>query len=341
MKHLLITGGAGFIGSYLAGEFAAQNIPKIILLDNINDYYTVDLKYKRLENLGFNQNEIGENKAVKSRLHPNLIFIKSDIARFTDLNKIIADYQVDFIIHLAAQAGVRYSIEQPEAYTRSNTLGFFNMVEVARQNGIRKIVYASSSSVYGNSARVPFSESTPVNAPESYYAATKIGNELTAHSYAKVYGMQFIGLRFFTVYGALGRPDMAYYAFTKSILEQKTIRIFNRGELWRDFTYIDDIVKSIRLTADKFDAQETENYFSEIFNIGGGQMVKLSRFVEILEELIGKKAVKEYVDMQKGDVFKTCADASKLENYIKFKPQVNIKEGLEKFVKWFMQFHRF
>lgn len=337
-NKILITGGAGFIGFHTA-KFLAEQGWNIILLDVINEYYDIRLKYDRLKQLGIERKAVETGKCVQSKVYPTVQFIKSDVADNQSLQGIFQAHKIELIIHLAAQAGVRYSIENPAAYMHSNMTGFFNILETARKNHISKVIYAGSSSVYGNNAKSPFNETECVNQPESFYAATKASNELMAHSYSKIYGINFIGLRFFTVYGPWGRPDMAYYKFARKIDNQETIQIYNKGELFRDFTYIDDVVKSIHLLMQKFLNQKKKPVYSEIFNIGGGQKVRLGRFISILEENMGSEAIKEYVNMQKGDVFETNADASKLAEFIGYKPTVAIEQGLADFVKWYKEYY--
>ncbi len=337
-QKVLITGGAGFIGFHTARFLAKQSV-KILLLDNINNYYSPDLKIDRLCDLGFDKNELHKQNVTDSKKYSNLQFVKCDISNVDELDLVFAQNDISVIINLAAQAGVRYSIENPAEYLKSNISGFFNILEAARKYEVKKIIYAGSSSVYGNNSVSPFSEKECINQPESFYAATKAANELMAHSYAKIYGINFIGLRFFTVYGAWGRPDMAYYKFTDKILKGEAIQIYNKGQLYRDFTYIDDVVKSIFLLLQKFQKMPQKKFFNEIFNIGGGQKVKLDKFIQVLEEKIGIKAVKNYADMQKGDVYETNADASKLEEYINYKPTVTIEAGLAKFVEWYKKYY--
>lgn len=314
---ILVTGAAGFIGFHCVRELVKNNI--IVGVDNINDYYDTNLKYARLNDL---------------KNYKNFSFIKLDIAEDrAALENLFSENNFDLVLNLAAQAGVRYSIEHPECYVKSNIVGFFNIIECCRKYNVSKIVYASSSSVYGNLDETPFSESANVNSPESLYAATKITDELFANVYNKIYGLSFVGLRFFTVYGPWGRPDMAPFLFTNAIINDKPIRIFGNGELYRDFTYIDDIVNGIvRVVNLDFSGK------NEILNIGHGSPIKLLDFISIIEKEIGKSAKKIFCDMQPGDVYTTYADTSKLEQLTGYKPSTSLEEGIHKFIEWYKQY---
>lgn len=314
---ILVTGAAGFIGFHCVRELVKNNI--IVGVDNINDYYDTNLKYARLNDL---------------KNYKNFSFIKLDIAEDrAALENLFSENNFDLVLNLAAQAGVRYSIEHPECYVKSNIVGFFNIIECCRKYNVSKIVYASSSSVYGNLDETPFSESANVNSPESLYAATKITDELFANVYNKIYGLSFVGLRFFTVYGPWGRPDMAPFLFTNAIINDKPIRIFGNGELYRDFTYIDDIVNGIvRVVNLDFSGK------NEILNIGHGSPIKLLDFISIIEKEIGKSAKKIFCDMQPGDVYTTYADTGKLERLIGYKPSTSLEEGIHKFIEWYKQY---
>lgn len=314
---ILVTGAAGFIGFHCVRELVKNNI--IVGVDNINDYYDTNLKYARLNDL---------------KNYKNFSFIKLDIAEDrAALENLFSENNFDLVLNLAAQAGVRYSIEHPECYVKSNIVGFFNIIECCRKYNVSKIVYASSSSVYGNLYETPFSESANVNSPESLYAATKITDELFANVYNKIYGLSFVGLRFFTVYGPWGRPDMAPFLFTNAIINDKPIRIFGNGELYRDFTYIDDIVNGIvRVVNLDFSGK------NEILNIGHGSPIKLLDFISIIEKEIGKSAKKIFCDMQPGDVYTTYADTSKLEQLTGYKPSTSLEEGIHKFIEWYKQY---
>lgn len=333
-KTYLVTGAAGFIGSFLSKRLLEQGC-KVIGIDNINGYYDVNLKHARLENL---------------KPFENFTFIKGDISDKDMIMKVFEEYKPNVVINLAAQAGVRYSIENPDVYIQSNIIGFYNILEACRHNPVDHLVYASSSSVYGSNKKVPFEETDFVDHPVSLYAATKKSNELMAHTYSHLYGIPTTGLRFFTVYGPLGRPDMAYFSFTKDILAGKPIKVFNHGKMERDFTYIDDIVKGIVKLIDKAPAankdwDESKDELStsfapyKIYNIGNNNPVQLMRFVNALESALGKEAEKVYMDMQPGDVLRTYADVSDLERDINFKPSTSIEDGLKKFVEWYKEYY--
>lgn len=333
-KNALVTGAAGFIGYHLA-FLLLQKDYNVIGIDNLNDYYEVKLKYDRLSIL--------ERKN-------NFIFYEVDLKNKTEIDKIFKEYKPDYVINLAAQAGVRYSIENPYAYIESNIAGFMNILESCRNYPVKHLIYASSSSVYGGNKTIPFSTHHNVDHPVSLYAATKKSNELIAHTYSHLYGIPTTGLRFFTVYGPWGRPDMAYYSFTKDIIEGNPIKVFNYGNMERDFTYIDDIVEGIYRLIDfipkpDMDWDEDNGDIScsfapyKIYNIGNNKPVKLEKFISVLEEKIGKKANKVYLEMQPGDVLKTYADISDLERDINFRPNTSIEEGLEKFVDWYKQYY--
>jgi UDP-glucuronate 4-epimerase len=333
MKKILITGAAGFIGYHLS-QWLLKEGHKIYGIDNLNDYYDPALKRSRLVQLQV----------------PNFKFQRLDLQNFEGLTKVFTEFQPDIVINLAAQAGVRYSLENPRSYIESNLDGFFNILEASRQHGVQNFIYASSSSVYGNNEKSPFAETDNVDHPVSLYAATKKSNELIAHTYSHLYKMTTVGLRFFTVYGPWGRPDMAYYFFTKAILEGKKIQLFNHGLNLRDYTYIDDIVESIKRMLDRIDSllptSEIDQYtavkspYYHLFNIGGSNPVPVLEFVDILEEALGKKAVKELVGFQAGDVFSTEADTKALESFINFKPTIDLGQGLSRFVAWYNSFYQ-
>lgn len=329
--NILITGVAGFIGFHCVKNLSKDNF--IVGVDNINDYYDVSLKYDRLKELGIEKSSALLSGAEIAGLN-NFIFKKLDVAEDTTaLEELFSKYHFDLVLNLAAQAGVRYSIEHPECYVKSNVIGFFNIIECCRKYKTNKIVYASSSSVYGNLDETPFSENANVNSPESLYAATKITDELFANVYNKIYGLSFVGLRFFTVYGPWGRPDMAPFLFTNAIMNDKPIRIFGNGELYRDFTYIDDIVNGIvRVVNLDFSGK------NELLNIGHGSPIKLIDFVNILEKEIGKSATKIICGMQPGDVYTTYADTKKLERLVGYKPSISLEKGIHNFVWWYKQY---
>ena len=334
-KTYLVTGAAGFIGSFLSKRLLEQGC-KVIGIDNINDYYDVNLKYARLENL----------KPLE-----NFTFIKADISDKDIIMNTFEEYRPNVVINLAAQAGVRYSIENPYAYVDSNLVGFVNILEACRNYPVEHLLYASSSSVYGGNKVAPFSTNHNVDHPVSLYAATKKSNELMAHTYSHLYGIPTTGLRFFTVYGPYGRPDMAYFSFTKDILAGKPIKVFNHGKMERDFTYIDDIVEGIVKLIDKAPVankewDESKDDLStsfapyKIYNIGNNNPVQLMRFINALESALGKEAEKIYMDMQPGDVLRTYADVSDLERDINFKPSTSIEDGLTKFVEWYKEYYK-
>lgn len=336
--HILITGTAGFIGSFLA-EALAKRGHQIYGIDSINDYYDVNLKKTRLEKGGIYAPSYG--KEVISDTLPNYRFRQMDLSAPKELDTIFQNHRFDCIINLAAQAGVRYSLQNPEAYIQSNIVGFLHLLEHCRQHQCPRFIYASSSSVYGNSAQAPFNENERVDHPVSLYAATKKSNELMAYTYSHLYHIQTTGLRFFTVYGPYGRPDMAPILFAKAIRNNQPIRIFNNGNLSRDFTYIDDIVEGIvKITEHPEQAsQDTPNVPAVVYNIGHGSPVQLMDFIRILEKNLGKEARKEYVGMQPGDVYQTWADTRKLEQDFHYTPSTSLEKGIEQFASWFQQFY--
>jgi UDP-glucuronate 4-epimerase len=332
---ILITGAAGFIGFHLSKKLLDHSY-QIIGIDNLNDYYDPSLKQSRLEILG---------------KYNNFNFHKVDLKDKAAVDHIFETYQPTHVINLAAQAGVRYSIENPYAYVDSNLTGFMNILEACRNYPVEHLLYASSSSVYGGNKVAPFSTNHNVDHPVSLYAATKKSNELMAHTYSHLYGIPTTGLRFFTVYGPYGRPDMAYFSFTKDILAGKPIKVFNHGKMERDFTYIDDIVEGIVKLIDKAptankDWDESKDDLStsfapyKIYNIGNNNPVQLMRFINALESALGKEAEKVYMDMQPGDVLRTYADVSDLERDINFKPSTSIEDGLKKFVVWYEKYYQ-
>jgi len=332
---IFITGIAGFIGFHLT-DLLAQSGHDILGVDNLNNYYDPNLKLARLSKLGINI-DLNERQ-VQSQKHGNITFSSADVSDNNLIRSLMQDFNPDMVIHLAAQAGVRYSIENPEVYVESNVKGFFNIIELCRGLGIKRLIYASSSSVYGNQNEVPYRETDRTDEPVSLYAATKKSNELFAHTYAHLFGIKAVGLRFFTVYGPYGRPDMAYFSFVKDILNGNTIRVFNEGNLSRDFTFIDDIVQSIQRLVDGFDFISRERGH-QIFNIGNSKPVQLRRFIEIIENALGKNAILENVGMQSGDVFKTFADVSALESCINYRPSTTLDDGIVKFVNWYKQYY--
>lgn len=334
MKKVLVTGTAGFIGYYTAKKLLEEGF-YVVGIDNINDYYDVNLKYDRLGQLGFQRERATVwNDEVVSVENHNSIFVRMNLEDRENLPKLFDKYRFDFVINLAAQAGVRYSLENPMAYVDSNLVGFMNLLECCRHNKIQHLVYASSSSVYGESPTVPFSEEDRVDYPVSLYAATKKANELMAHTYSHLYQLPTSGLRFFTVYGPWGRPDMAPILFATAITEGKPIKVFNNGDMSRDFTYIDDIINGIIITLKNPPVISSEQSFYQLFNIGNGSPVSLMEFIETLEKELGKVAIKNMLPMQPGDVPRTWADTTHLKN-IGYESETSIKVGIRRFVDWF------
>ena len=332
--NILLTGNAGFIGHHLSLKLAKQsNINKVYCIDSINSYYEVELKYRRLLEQGFQKEQISYGKFIYSSLTEKLEFAQVDISELNDVVSLLGNLQIDLIINLAAQAGVRYSLTNPAAYFKSNVQGFFNILEYARLNNIRNVMYASSSSVYGNSKEIPYREDAKLEPPSSFYAATKMNNESMALSYSHIYGLNTIGLRFFTVYGPWGRPDMAYFIFTKSILENKPINVFNHGDLYRDFTYIDDIIDGIKIILENLDFENIKS--AEVYNLGNNKPTKLTDFITTLENIIGKQAIKNNIEMQTGDLYITHADISLINRKYGWSPKTNLEEGLRNFVRWY------
>jgi len=324
-KTYLVTGGAGFIGFYLSKALLEKGAT-VISIDNMNDYYEVSLKEDRLAILsGFSQ----------------FYFVKADIADKDVLFEIFKQYKPQVVVNLAAQAGVRYSIDNPDAYIQSNLVGFFNILEACRNYPVEHLVFASSSSVYGGNKKVPFSTDDQVDKPVSLYAATKKSNELMAYSYSKLYKIPLTGLRFFTVYGPMGRPDMAYFKFAKKIMAGEPIQVYNNGDMRRDFTYIDDIVTGIENILCNPPAADENAAYYKIYNIGNNQPEKLMDYISVLEKCIGREAKKEFLPMQPGDVYETYADVSDLMRDFDFKPATTIEEGLSKFAEWFLEYYNF
>lgn len=345
---ILVTGTAGFIGHHLALKLVSMN-HMVVGLDSINDYYDVNLKYDRLLQQGFEKEKISYGELIRSG--DKLEFIQLLLEDKEKLDHLFREEEFDVVINLAAQAGVRYSLSRPDVYVDSNITGFLNILEACRHNNVKHLIYASSSSVYGLDKQIPFSESQHTDHPISMYAATKKANELMAHTYSHLFGLPTTGLRFFTVYGPWGRPDMALFIFTKSILEEKPMEVFNNGNMERDFTYVDDIVESISRLTEKtaeasvnFDPVKPDPSMSSapfrIFNIGNNSPVKLLDFIKFIEEKTGKKAKMDFLPMQAGDVSKTFADTSKLSEITGFKPYTPVKEGVSRFVDWFRSYYR-
>lgn len=328
----LVTGAAGFIGFHTCLKLVNQG-HKVYGIDNINDYYEPKLKFDRLNELGFSKTESEiSNNEVQSSKFKNLRFSRIDLIDNESIGNLFKKEQFEVVCNLAAQAGVRYSLINPKAYTDSNITGFLNILEGCRNYKVRHLVYASSSSVYGENKKVPFETTDNVDYPISLYAASKKSNELMAHSYGHLYGFKTTGLRFFTVYGPWGRPDMAYYLFADAILNNKPIKVFNNGDLERDFTFIDDIVNGVTKIIEK-NIDSRDHY--KIYNIGNNKTVSLKDFIETMENVMGKKAIKEMYPMQQGDVPTTFADISQLTKDYNYKTNTSINIGLNEFLKWF------
>ena len=323
---ILITGVAGFIGFHVAKKLLDVN-SNVVGIDVINEYYDVNLKLSRLS-------------ILKKK---GLGFHKIDIANKSLMESFFEEENFDIIIHLAAQAGVRYSIENPYAYIDSNIVGFLNVLEGSRKNKVKHLIYASSSSVYGLNQETPFSEKHSVDSPISLYAASKKSNEAMAFSYSHLYNIPCTGLRFFTVYGPWGRPDMAYFKFVKQILNNQKINIFGQGKMYRDFTYIDDVVKAIidliTITPKVKNRSETQSAPYELYNIGNNKTENLEKFISIIEKELNKKAIRNYMDIQPGDVIETCADITKINKVISYAPKTTINEGLPLFIEWYKSYY--
>ena len=337
---ILITGAAGFIGFHLSKRLIEMG-NDVIGIDNFNNYYDPNLKKARVNFL----------RELKDNYSGNFYLVNSSLENENELKKIFDEFSPDKVVNLAAQAGVRYSLENPKAYIKSNIVGFLNLLEECMRNKIKNLLYASSSSVYGGNTSLPFSEDQLVDHPVSLYAATKKSNELMAHTYSHLYGIPSTGLRFFTVYGPWGRPDMALFLFTKSIISGETINIYNEGNMIRDFTYIDDVVESLVRLLDK--PATPDSFFNtdspitckswaphRIFNIGNSKPVPLMQYIHEIEKCLGKKAIKNFTKMQNGDVLITEADTSRLEEWIEFRPQTNISLGIANFIKWYKDFYK-
>jgi UDP-glucuronate 4-epimerase len=349
MEKILITGTAGFIGFHLTSRLVKEGF-EVVGLDVINDYYDINLKYSRLNFLGINKDQIQLNQKVSSSIHSNLNFVQSDIADHEYIVEMMRSESFDYVVNLAAQAGVRYSIDNPLAYTHSNVNGFLSILEGARHSGVKHLVYASTSSVYGLNTSMPLKETTPTEHPMALYAATKKANEMMAHSYSHLFDLPTSGLRFFTVYGPWGRPDMALFLFAEAIKKGEPIKVFNNGKMIRDFTYVDDIVESItRLVVkppkpnDDWNGEKPRIDSSSapfrIFNIGNGSPVQLMRYIEAVESAMGIKAEYNMMDIQPGDVPATHADTTALEEYIGFKPETSVEEGVSRFISWYKEYY--
>ncbi|WGH76986.1 NAD-dependent epimerase [Tenacibaculum tangerinum] len=331
---ILVTGAAGFIGFHLSKKLLTEG-HEVVGIDNINDYYDVNLKYARLQQLGIDRKKAEVfHQEMTSATFNNFKFIRLNLEDKEALFQLFTTEKFEVVCHLAAQAGVRYSIENPDVYIQSNIVGFLNILECCRHHEIKHLVYASSSSVYGSNKKVPFSEGDRVDTPVSLYAATKKSNELMAHTYSHLYKMPTTGLRFFTVYGPWGRPDMAPILFADAISNNRPIKVFNNGDMERDFTYVDDIVEGVQRVLEKSVEDREELY--KIYNIGNNDSVKLLDFITTMEANLGKEAVKEMLPMQPGDVKKTWANVDGLIKDYNYKPQVKIEEGVHCFVRWFI-----
>lgn len=328
---ILVTGAAGFIGFHLSKALLKQGF-KVVGIDNINDYYSVKLKCDRLKELGVV--EIGENTQYKSNKHTNFQFYKIDIIDKEKVNRLFENEKFDIIVNLAAQAGVRYSLEYPHEYVNSNIIGFLNVLEACKQYKVDKILYASSSSVYGKNIKQPFSVEDKTDSPISMYAVTKKTNELMAHAYSNLFNIQTIGLRFFTVYGPWGRPDMAPFLFADSILNGNKVNVFNNGEMKRDFTYIDDIINGMILLIEK---NIEEKY--KVFNIGNSKPIDLMYFIRNLETNLNRKAFFNFKEMQLGDLKETWADIDDLQKEVEFRPTMNVEDGVKIFATWYKDYY--
>ncbi|WP_296317487.1 NAD-dependent epimerase [Winogradskyella sp. UBA3174] len=336
---VLVTGAAGFIGFYVS-KVLLEKGHKVVGLDNINDYYDVNLKFSRLKELGINQNEAEEFNSLCKSKNESFTFIRMNLENREELPHLFRKEKFDIVCNLAAQAGVRYSLENPETYIDSNLVGFLNILECCRHNDIKHLVYASSSSVYGLNEKIPFSTDDNVDYPISLYAATKKSNELMAHTYSHLFKIPTTGLRFFTVYGPWGRPDMAMFLFTDAIVKDRPIKVFNHGKMERDFTYIDDIVEGVvRIIEKSSEKRIDHNEFYKIYNIGNNNSVKLLDFIKEIEYNLDKVATKEMLPMQPGDVERTWADVNQLIKDYDYSPNTSIKEGVKYFIDWFKGYY--
>ena len=346
---ILVTGTAGFIGHHCAISFSKAGLT-VVGLDNINDYYNPILKLGRLKEQGFDTSEIKANKLITSKTNKKISFIKMDLTDKNTMNKLFEEQKFNYVCHLAAQAGVRYSIDNPDAYIQSNVVGFLNIIENCRHHNIKHLVFASSSSVYGLNKSMPFNTDDHTDHPISLYAATKKSNEMMAHTYAHLYNIPMTGLRFFTVYGDWGRPDMAPFLFTDAAFHDRTIKVFNNGDMFRDFTYVGDIVESVLRLIQKH-AQSDDSWDPEnpkpssssapykIYNIGNHNPVRLMDFIKAIENAVGKEIKKEMLPMQPGDVQFTYANVDSLIKVTNYTPSTPLQDGIDKFVTWYKDFY--
>ena len=346
-NRILVTGTAGFIGFHLTKKLLDRG-DEVVGIDNINDYYDLGLKYARLAETGISKEAENWYKPVKSTKYVKYTFIRMNLEDNKQVSELFATYKFDKVCNLAAQAGVRYSLENPHTYIMGNILGFLNILEGCRHNKIKHLVYASSSSVYGNNTKIPLSTGDSVDHPISLYAATKKSNELMAHTYSHLFGFPSTGLRFFTVYGPWGRPDMALFLFTKAIVEDKPIKVFNYGKMVRDFTFIDDIVEGVIRVLDtpsqkkedlNNDPSQSKTAPFKVYNIGNSSPVELMDYIRIIEQKLGKEATKEYLPMQMGDVPITEADVNDLVRDIGYKPSTSIEKGIGAFIEWYKNYY--
>jgi len=345
---ILVTGSAGFIGYHLSKKLIERG-DTVIGVDQINDYYDIELKYSRLKDLGIEKSNIIEGKKITSSIHSNHFFYKGNLEDNNFVDFVFKSEKPEAVCNLAAQAGVRYSLKNPKAYIDSNIVGFINILEACRHNGVENLSYASSSSVYGLNKNLPFSTKDNVDHPVSLYAASKKSNELMAHTYSHLFGIRTTGLRFFTVYRPWGRPDMALFLFAKAALENQTIDVYNHGEMIRDFTYVDDIVKGVISVIDNpakksidFEINPSPNISSvpyRVYNIGNNNPVNLMDFITAIEKKIGKTVKKNFMEIQPGDVPATYADVTDLENDFNYKPNTSIDYGISKFIDWYKDYY--
>jgi UDP-glucuronate 4-epimerase len=349
MKYL-VTGAAGFVGFHVSKALVERG-DTVVGLDIINDYYDINLKFDRLDFLGIQKNKLKANQKLESEKFSNYSFVRMDLAQKEPLMDLFDSEKFDVVIHLAAQAGVRYSLTHPEVYVQSNIIAFLNILECCRFHPVKHLVYASSSSVYGSNEKMPFSTSDPVDHPISLYAASKKSNELMAHTYSHLFGIPTTGLRFFTVYGPWGRPDMALFLFTKAILEDKPIQVFNYGKMKRDFTYVDDIVEGVLKVADRparpnpdFDSQNPDPGSGKapykVYNIGNSSPVLLMDYIHAIEKGLGKKATMELLPLQPGDVPASHADVEDLIRDTGYKPNTPIEDGVKAFTDWYLDYYK-